>query len=100
MKKIINKKLYDTDTARYVYTHEYGRYDDLTYYVSDLYVKKTGEFFAFARGNAGSIYAKRIDQNTWADGETIEPLTKEQARDWLEHFAPAEIYLKYFNAEE
>ena len=47
MKKIINGKVYDTDTAKLIGSWDNGIYGDLDSVSEDLYRKRTGEFFIF-----------------------------------------------------
>ena len=68
MKKIINYKKYDTETARVVGSWSYGNPGDFRYQVETLYCKKTGEYF---------FYEKYVVD------ESIEPYTKEEADAWL-----------------
>ena len=48
MKKIINGKLYDTDTAKEVFAISCGNGpSDFHYYAEQLYRKRTGEYFLY-----------------------------------------------------
>lgn len=51
MKKIINGKKYDTDTAKEVgYSNNGLLSTDIDYIEETLYQKKTGEFFLYGEG--------------------------------------------------
>lgn len=96
MKKIINRKLYDTDTAT-----EIGR-DGNGYNASDfncvletLYRKRTGEYFLHGEGGARSRYASR-EGNMWGWGQQIIPLTYDEAQDWAEKHLTADEYAEAF----
>lgn len=97
MKKIINGKKYDTDTAQKVgwWGAEYA-VNDFYFYEETLYRKRTGEFFLHGSGNAASKYAKRVEMNTWAGGEEIIPLTYDAAREWAEEHLEVDDYEKVF----
>lgn len=56
MKKIINGKKYDTETAREVACKAWGYYGDLNFVFETLYKKKTGEFFLYGEGGANTSY--------------------------------------------
>lgn len=56
MKKIINKKTYDTETAKLVCTYEYVCGKDFRRVKETLYRKKTGEFFLHGIGGPSSKY--------------------------------------------
>lgn len=96
MKKIINGKVYNTETARLV-----GHWNldesvtDFSWYEEDLYRKKTGEYFIHGSGNAASKYAEHA-YGLWEGGAAIIPLTFEQARDWTEEHLEADEYIAEF----
>ena len=97
MKKIINNKRYDTNTAKKVaeYDSDAAR-SDFNYYHEDLYQKRTGEFFLYGQGNAASKYADRAFPDGWTSGEKITPLTIDQAKDWAERTQDADTYESIF----
>ena len=72
MKKIIEGRLYSTDTAKMVgeYQSREGR-SSFSYYEEQLYQKRTGEFFLYGYGHAASPYAERIDRSTRGPGSKI-----------------------------
>lgn len=93
MKKRIDTLMYDTDTAKEIAKYEspYSKGDN-EYYEEYLYKKRTGEFFLYGYGNAGSPYCERAyKDNAFTPGEKIIPLTFEEAKKW---------YDKAFNADE
>ena len=85
MKKIINGKKYDTNTACFIKSvrcyHGPGNFRN---YEEDLYLKKTGEFFLCGSGGPLSRYREEEPFGGWTDGEGIIPLSKEEAREWME----------------
>lgn len=91
MKKIINNKRYDTNTAKKVaeYDNDTAR-SDFNFYHEDLYQKRTGEFFLYGQGNAASKYAERVFPDGWTSGEKIIPLTVDEAREWAERTQDAD----------
>lgn len=96
MKKIINGKVYDTDTAKMV-----GSWDnrhpanDFAYCSEELYRKKTGEFFLHGEGGALSRYASHSGDNSgW--GEEIIPLTYNAAQEWAEKHLDGDGYCAIF----
>ncbi len=101
MKKIINGKMYNTETARHIANWGNGcSYSDFNYCEEDLYQKKTGEFFLHGRGGARSSYAESCGQNTWTGGSDIIPLTKESTQDWLESHDYVGTYIELFGEPE
>lgn len=101
MKKIINGKKYDTETAKEVafYCARLS-VSDSGYYEEILCKKKTGEFFLYGRGNAASRYSRKCGTNTWGGGEAIVPLTEYEAREWAEQHLEVEEYETVFGEVE
>ena len=100
MKTIINKRLYDTETATLIGRYNNG-YDfgDFNYIREELYRKKNGEYFIYGRGGARTKYSES-DGDCMSSGSRIIPLTIEEAEKWAEAHMSADDYLKYFEIEE
>lgn len=97
MKKIINGKVYDTDTAKKRGEFEPNPYrSDFYWFCETLYQKKTGEFFIHGEGNAASPYRKSCGQNEWCGGEKIEPMTYKEAQKWAEEYLDGDEYCEIF----
>lgn len=96
MKKIIDGRLYNTETAKLVGDCDLDvAANDFSWYGEELYRKKTGEYFIFGEGNAASRYAEHA-YGMWQAGKAIIPLTFEQARDWAEEHLTADEYAAEF----
>lgn len=99
MKKIINNRLYNTETAKEIGTYSNaGGWRDFNHYEETLYRKKTGEYFIYGEGNANTRYAVLVDQNTWSGGSKIIPMNYEDARKWAEENLTADEYEAAFGA--
>ena len=99
MKKIINGKKYDTETAKCL--AEWGNnVSGFSYCYEELYKKKTGEFFLYGNGGAMSKYSRSCGDNSWCGGEDITPLTEAEARKWTEKHADADEYEEIFGEVE
>lgn len=97
MKKIINGKKYDTDTAEEVCDWNNGLGTrDFHYECETLYRKKTGEFFLLGEGGPASAYAVTVGQNEWSGGEEIIPFSENRAKEWLAAHGTVECYEKLF----
>lgn len=97
MKKIIQGRLYDTETAKKCGEYEPNPYQsDFHWYRESLYQKKNGEFFLHGEGNAASPYCKTVAQNEWSSGEKIIPLTYDGAAKWTEEHLDADEYSAIF----
>ena len=101
MKKIINGKRYDTETAEFI-----GRWEnmynsaELQYECEKLYRKKTGEFFIYGAGGPASSYAVRTGTHNWSGSSKITPITEGEAKKWVEKNLDGDDYEKYFELEE
>ena len=97
MKKVINNRLYNTDTA-----HELGTWANMAdvrnfnRFTETLYQKRTGEYFIHGVGGPASKYAETIGQNTWSGGERIIPMSFANARQWAEEHLDADEYEAIF----
>ena len=101
MKKIIEGKLYNTETAKMIGEGGNGRgRNDFSYYEEELYIKRTGEYFLYGCGGAMSRYAESCGQNTWTGGESIIPMTEKEAREWAEENIYADDYMEIFGEVE
>ena len=96
MKKIINGKMYNTETAEKLTSWEHSYRSQVDWYEEMLYKKKTGEYFLYGNGNAGSKYARETSQNCYSPDETIIPITESTARRLVERNASVEEYIRIF----
>lgn len=100
MKKIIDNRRYDTDTAKEIGCDGYSSRSDFGFWEETLYQKRTGEFFLHGIGGPASKYATTVGQNEWTGGEKIIPLSFENARDWAEKHLEADEYEAVFGPVE
>ena len=83
MKKVINGKVYDTNTATRVAEYWNGKpYNDLGYVVEDLYRKRSGEYFLYGEGGPATIYGRTVDEGIRCGTWQIKPLTEIEAKTW------------------
>ena len=95
MKKIINNKVYDTETAKKLGSWWNGQ-DGFGEIAEGLYRKKTGEFFLHGRGGANTQYAEPAGTNWWSGGSRIMPMTFSEARAWAEEHLDGDEYEQIF----
>ncbi len=101
MKKIINGKSYDTETAKAVGEwSNSGSWRDFSHMEETLYRKKTGEYFLYGEGGPMTKYAESAGQNAWSGGSKIIPLSHENARQWAEEHLDADEYEAIFGEVE
>ena len=75
MKKTINKKLYDTDTATFISKRTFGFYGDPAGYEEVLFQTPEGLYFLYVHGGESSPYPT----------EEILRMAKTKVNDWLEN---------------
>lgn len=98
MKKIINGKKYDTDTAKAI-GFDTNCASDFHYWYESLYIKKTGEYFLYGKGGPMSRYCEYIG-DCQTSGEKIIPMTVEEAKEWAEKHLTADEYEEIFGEVE
>lgn len=84
MQQVIDREVYDTDSAEQIAKHgaivDKGDFHALA---ETLYKDSDGEYFLHCQGGAATEYAKEGQEGT-TYGEEIQPVTKEEALDWCE----------------
>jgi hypothetical protein len=97
MKAIINRKLYNTETAEELGNRTNGcSSSDFNYVCETLYRKHNGEFFLLGNGGARSKYSRTCEDGSWMGGTTIIPLTLNEAQKWAEEYLDADDYMLIF----
>lgn len=99
MKKIINGKMYNTETAKCLASWFNG---SISFDMCQewLYRKKTGEYFLYGEGGASSKYSEYCGFDQWSGGSAFTPLTEEEAREWAEQKLDADDYVSIFGEVE
>ncbi|MCH4181355.1 MAG: hypothetical protein LKF44_08200 [Atopobiaceae bacterium] len=93
MRKVIDGHAYDSDKA-----HEVGWWDngvahgDLDAVIEALYRTKSGLYFVHGEGGARSRYAQQDSLGGWTGGESVTPLSADDARRWAEEHLTGEEY--------
>lgn len=99
MKKIIDRKLYDTDRAILIHEWTSGTgYSDFNHYEEKLYVTEKVAYFLAGSGGANTKYRRDFDNGS-CSGEDISVMSVEEAIDWLEQHDGAEAIEKFFSSE-
>ena len=93
MKKYINGKSYDTETAQKIGCYSnFGSWNDFSHYEETLYRKRTGEFFLYGKGGPMTSYRVSEGQNSWSGGAKIIPMTVKEAEKWAEEHLTTDEY--------
>jgi hypothetical protein len=97
MKKIINGKCYNTETATNLCTYWNGLSGrDFRNLSEGLYRTKKGAYFLAGEGGPMSKYSRPCGDMT-GGGEGLEPITKSEALEWMEKYGDTETIEKYFS---
>ena len=102
MKKVINGKLYNTETATKIASDNspYGN-GDFQFENTKLYKTAKGAFFLAGNGGAASRWSQSLGTGGRGAGEGMEALTPEEARTWCEaNDVDADIIAEHFPVEE
>lgn len=100
MRKIINGKLYNTETAKELGLYARNNPRDFGYLRETLYRKITGEYFLYGYGGPNTKYAEQIDSNTFGYGDRFMPMTEAEAKAWAEDHMDTDEYIAAFGAVE
>lgn len=97
MKRVIDGKLYNTDTAELIHKWNNGYYpNDFNWCAETLYKTKKGAYFIAGEGGAMSKYSTRCGSNSAGGGSGISVLTEDEAIGWLENHGGTEALEQYF----
>lgn len=101
MRKIIDKKMYNTETATKLASYTNGYVcGDFHHINEQLYRKKTGEYFLYGCGGAMTMYAECCGSNSWSGSSAIFPLTEDEAQEWVMEHCDADSYIAIFGEVE
>lgn len=100
MRKIINRKMYDTETADCVGVDKFGADIYAGYWIERLYRKRNGEFFLYCEGGPKSKYGRFDPGIGYMEGKIIIPLSVEEAEDWTEKHLGADEFISLFGQPE
>ncbi|MBA7607712.1 hypothetical protein ES703_14878 [subsurface metagenome] len=85
MKKLINRKLYDTDNAINLANWDNGLgYSDFRFIEESLYRTNSGQLFLSGRSGALTDYGESCSGEKTC-GDNIVLFSEDDAIDWLEH---------------
>lgn len=97
MRKVVNGRVYDTDTAQLVCEWDNGEMPTgLAYVCHGLYRKKTGEFFLHVHGGPATSWAKPTETGGTRGAEHVVLATYDEARELVERNADADVYEELF----
>lgn len=102
MRKIIDGKVYDTETATQLLAVGNAGIvssSDFTYHSTHLYRSRKGQYFLAGHGGALSMWATRLNNGS-TGGDGIRLVTEQEARKLVEFHGSAEDYETIFGSPE
>jgi len=97
MKRIIDGKRYDTSTAERVHSWDNSHYrSDFKHRSKDLYRTQRGAWFIHHEGGALTDMAERCEGNSYCGGKSIEPVSADDARAFLESHGGTKALEQHF----
>ena len=97
MKRIIDGLTYNTETATTVASWDHGYRGDHGMYEESIYVTKRGRWFRAGFGGPSSMYAIRVDNNSYSGGYGLFPLTENEAMRVLESYHQTAALEQHFS---
>jgi hypothetical protein len=102
MRKIIDGKTYNTETAAHVcdVSGPVSDRGNFHYDRTDLYRSPKGQYFIAGHGGPLSCWAVKTGQSSWSGGDGLRLIEEEEARALCERHASAEVYQEFFGEPE
>lgn len=100
MRKVINHKLYDTETADYLGSTQEFPPRNFRHFEEDLYRTGKGQFFLAGKGGGLSKYRQPTGDGMWCGGSDIFLLSESEAKDWVEQYLSVSDYESIFGSVE
>lgn len=92
-KKIIDGRMYNTETAKEIASYWNGYSGtDFAQEEETLYLKKTGEYFLYGKGGPWSKYRESCGGN-WTWGSEFIPMSEAEAKRWCMKMLEADEYI-------
>ena len=85
MRKIIDGKVYNTDTAELIANASHAYRGDFRWWDEDLYRTKKGRWFLHGEGGPMSSWAVAVSTGGWSGGEGLRALSEDEALEWCEN---------------
>jgi hypothetical protein len=97
MKKVIDNKVYNTETAELIASYDNGLGSGDFHYISEeLYRTKKGNYFLYGKGGALTRYAEGNGKQSWGSSEILD-LSEDEAFNWLAKNDFPETIEEYFS---
>ena len=99
MRKVINGRVYNTETAEMIAKN--GSFNGNFYdYSEELYKTKKGNWFLYGKGGAMSKYAVHEGNGWTSGGSSLLALSEDEAKKTLEDWNEVEVIETHFGEME
>ena len=99
MKKLIDSKLYDTDSAQLitsVYPNGTRDRSDFQFLKERLFQTKSGRYFIAGEGGPRTSYRQPAPAGGMTGGEDIRAVTEAEAYEWCQEHGAVDAALEHF----
>ncbi|MBO6350070.1 hypothetical protein EY688_13075 [Enterococcus casseliflavus] len=100
MKKIIEGKLYNTETATLIAEYRKGNRTDFNGIEEEVYKTKKGQYFMYFWGGALTEYREEVSHRNYSDNEDIKLITEKEAKKFAMKHLDAEDFIEIFGEVE
>jgi hypothetical protein len=83
MQKLIDGKLYDTESAEQVATWNNGQHGDFKFCAEELYRTENGRWFLYGEGGPMSPYTSPVPGGGVSGSSDLRALSEDDAFQWL-----------------
>lgn len=98
MKKVIDGKVFNTETSESIASASYSSCGDFHYWFEELFLSRNGQFFLYGKGGPLSRYSVDSGNNTISGSINIILLTREEALQWCQdNDVDPDIICQYFD---
>ena len=97
MKKVIDRKIYDTETAEPIASEHWGCNGDFKAWDETLYRTSRGSWFLYGVGGPMTKWSEPAPGGGTSGGSDIVPLTEKQAFEWCQRHQKLSMIEMYFS---
>ncbi|WP_138936635.1 hypothetical protein [Roseovarius arcticus] len=97
MKVIINRKIYDTETAREVAKDQLHNRNSISWFDESLYLAPNGAWFLAGEGGPLSHYGVDLGQGEKEGRQMLTLMSIDEVMDWLEQRGEYHILETHFS---
>jgi hypothetical protein len=100
MRRIIDGKAFDTETAELLGEASWGNRGDSGRWEESLYRTRKGRYFLHGKGGPATRWAVGHPGGSYSGGSDIRALGEDEAQEWAERYLSADEYEAIWTPEE